>query len=174
MVQIVVTPEVICFAIAVATGAMGTDSQGSAPIAATERAASGVSAHFREWLGDPSRDAARAIRERVELGAPPVALVALLDALRASPRPELLDVVQSLATYRRADIRAHAIAAWAEQGELEAVAAIAAASTDLDPKVRALVPALAAKFPSEEAEQILVDLLARDEALAAALAEAAE
>lgn len=170
------TPEVICLAIAVATGALGTGATGSAPqaIAATERAASGVSAHFREWLADPSADGGRAIRERVDLGAPPVAIIALLDALRASPRAELLDVVQTLATYRRADIRMNAIAAWAEYGELEAVAAISAASTDLDPKVRALVPALAAKFPGEEAEQILVDLLARDEALAAALAEAAE
>lgn len=170
------TPEVICLAIAVATGAMGTGATGSAPraIAATERAASDVSAHFLEWLADPSSDGARAIRERVDLGAPPIAIIALLDALRASPRAELLDVVQSLTTYRRANIRMHAFAAWAEHGELEAVAAISAASTDLDPKVRALVPALAAKFPSEEAQQILVDLLARDEALAAALAEAAE
>jgi hypothetical protein len=174
MVQVVVTPEVICLAIAVMTGAVGSDPQAPRAVAATERAASAVSAHFREWVADPSSEGAAAIRERVELGAPPVALVALLDALRTTPRAELVDVIQSLATYRNPQVRAHAIAAWAEQGELESLAAIAAASIDLEPKIRALVPAIAAKFPSEEAQQMLVDLLARDEALAKALAEANE
>lgn len=169
-----VAPEIICLAIAVTTGAVAPMSDAPRAIAATERATSAVSANFREWLADPSSEGAAAIRERVELGAPPAALVALLDALRTTPRAELVDVVQSLATYRNPTVRAHAIAAWAEQGELEAVAAIAAASTDLEPKIRALVPALAKKFPSEEAEQILVDLLARDELLATSLAEADE
>lgn len=167
MVQGGVTPEVICLAIALTTGAAGS---GPRPIVASERAVAQLSARFREWLADPSPTATAAIRERVELGAPPVALIAVLDGLRTHPRVALLDVVQSLATYRQTQVRAHAIAAWAEHGPAAAIAAIAAAATDLEPSIRALAPALAERHPSDLAEQIVVDLLARDEALAAALA----
>lgn len=164
-----VTPEVICLAIALTTGA--ADTAAAPAVAATERAVGQVSARFHAWLEDPSPTAATAIRERVALGAPPAALIALLDELRSTPRASLLDVVQSLATYRRADVRVHAFAAWAEFGPDQADRAIAAAAVDLDPSVRRLVPALAARHPSDAVEQVVVDLLARDAELAAAMAE---
>lgn len=167
-----VTPEVICLAIALTTGA--ADPAGAVrggEVAATERAVGQVSARLHTWLEDPSPTAATAIRERVALGAPPAALIALLDELRSTPRASLLDVVQSLATYRRADVRGHAFAAWAEFGPEQAERAIAAAAVDLDPSVRRLVPALAARHPSERVEQLVVDLLDRDTELAAAMAE---
>lgn len=166
-----VTPEVICIAIALTTGAADPHAVGPEPVAATERAVGQVSTRLRTWLADPSPSATAAIRERVALGAPPQALIALLEGLRETPRPALLDVVQSLATYRRAEVRAHAFAAWAELGPEHADRAIAAAAVDLDPTVRRLVPALAARHPSEAVDQVLVDLLDRDAELAAAIAE---
>lgn len=169
MVHSVVLPEVICLSIALGTGALRRDDVPT--VAATERATTEVAAHFRTWLADPSAAGAEAIRERVALGAPPDALVVLLEGMRESPRPDLADIAQGLAGYRRADIRGHAIAAWAELGGAQAERAIAAAATDLDPGIRTLAPALASRHPSERAAQIVVDLLARDADLAAVLEE---
>ena len=168
MVQIVVTPEVICLAIALATGAATPATHRSA---ATERAAEHVTARFEAWLANPSPAASAAIRERVQLGAPPIALIALLEGLQSAPNRDLLDVVQSLASYRRPQVRAHAILAWAELGPDQAARALAAACADLDPSIRRLAPAIAARHPSAEAEQRIIELLERDPALAQALAE---
>lgn len=173
MVQVDVTPEVICLAIAVTTGAANPSAAATRAIAernVPERTTDELADRFRSWLADPSPAAAAAIRDRVEQGAPPAALLVLLEGLRAAPRTELVGVVESLAAYRRADVRAAAIAAWAEH-DGQAERAIAQAAGDLDPAVRRLVPALGARHPSDVAEQLVVDLLAQDAALAAALAQ---
>lgn len=168
MVQDDVTPEVMCLAFVLGAAKAVT---GSPAVMATERAVPELTTHFRGWLADPAAASTAALRERIALGAPAAAVVDLLDALRKTPRPELADVIVDLTHDRRRVVRAHAIAAWAELGPVHADRAIAAAAGDLDPTIRSLAPALAARHPSESAEQTVVDLLALDEALAAALAQ---
>lgn len=171
MVQDDVTPEVMCLAFVLGAAKAVT---GDPAVMATERAVPELTTHFRLWVADPSPASTAALRERIALGAPSAAVVDLLEALRKAPRAELIDVILELAHDRRPLVRAHAIAAWAELGPTHADRAIAAAAGDLDPKVRRLAPALAARHPSESAEQTVVDLLALDEVLAAALAESEE
>ncbi len=122
-------------------------------------------------LADPTPEAALALRRRVEVGAPPGALMAMLDAFRSTPRIEVLDVVQELAGYRRADVRGRALAAWAATEGVQAERAIAAAAADTDPVIRKLAVALASLHPSAAAAKIVADLLARDTELAAELAD---
>lgn len=169
MVQVDVTPEAMCLAFVLGAARAVT---GDPAVTATERAVPELSSNLRGWLADPSPASAAALRERIALGAPAAAVVDLLDALRKTPRADLVDVVVDLSRDRRRVVRAHAIAAWAELGPAHADRAIAAAAGDLDPTIRSLAPALAARHPSESAEQTVVDLLALDEVLAAALAEA--
>jgi hypothetical protein len=162
-----VTAEVICLAIVLGASSGAPKRRVTAP---TELAAIDVTARLRELLADPRPAAAAALRERVGQGAPPVALLALLDAYRAKPRPELLDVVQGLASYRRTDVRAHALTAWAQTGPHEADLAIAAAADDLDPGIRRLAVSLAERHPSPAASSRIDDLLAHDHALAEEIA----
>ncbi len=157
------TPEVICLAIVLGASSGAPSKRPSAP---TEIAAMQVSARLRELLADRSPSAAAALRERVQAGAPPAALVAMLDAYRVRPRPELLDVVQELAQYRRSDVRARALLAWAETSAHESDLAIAAAADDVDPGIRRLALVIAAQHPSPAADVRIAELLDHDPALA--------
>lgn len=164
----VVTFAWISLAIVLGTGAGAANVR--APTS-TERSADQVAKRLLEWLADPSPEAARALRERVRAGVPPRALVKLLDRYRVAPRAELLDVVTSLATYRRVDVRARAIAAWAATDKAQAERAIAAAARDVAPSIRRLAVALADQYPSAASEDVIEELLTRDEELAAEIAE---
>jgi hypothetical protein len=135
--------------------------------ASPDRSVDEVAKRLVGWLADPSTDSADKLRARVRAGVPPRALLVLLEKYRAAPRAELLDVVKALATYRRIDVRARALAAWAATAPEQAERAIAAAARDLAPSIRKLAVALAKQYPSEAAAQIVEELLARDEALAA-------
>lgn len=157
------TPEVICLAIVLGASSGAPAKPATAP---TEIAAMEVSARLRSLLADRSPSAALALRERVRLGAPPVALIAFLDAYRAHPRAELLDVVQQLAGYRRVDVRAHALGAWAQTNPHEADLAIAAAADDVDAGIRRLAVSLAERHPSAAASSRITELLDHDRALA--------
>jgi hypothetical protein len=172
-----VTPEVICLAIVLgaSSGAPAKYANPSTEVAAngvapnvvpSEIAAMEVSARLRALLADRSPTAAIALRERVRLGAPPAALIAFLDAYGERPRAELLDVVRQLAQYRRVDVRAHALGAWAQTGPHEADLAIAAAADDVDAGIRRLAVALAERHPSPAASSRIADLLDHDRALA--------
>ncbi|HWB74502.1 MAG TPA: hypothetical protein VG755_06095 [Nannocystaceae bacterium] len=153
----------ICLAIALGASS-GTPQR--MPTAPTEIAAVQVAAKLRALLADPSPKAVVALRERVQQGAPPAALVALLDAYRKQPRAELLDVVQELAQYRRSDVRAHALFAWAQTSAHEADLAIAAAATDVDPGIRRIAIVLAKQHPSPAASARIAELLDHDRPLA--------
>jgi hypothetical protein len=166
-----VTPEVICLAIALGAASGSVQKK---PVTATEIAVVEVSAKLRGLLADRSPSAAATLRERVQLGAPPAALVALLDAYRARPRAELVDVVQDLAQYRRTDVRAHALLAWAETSAHDADLAIAAAATDVDPGIRRLAIVIAKLHPSPAASARISELLDHDRELAEAQAAVEE
>ncbi len=131
-----------------------------------EQAVSEVSAHLVGWLGDASPASQRALRERVRRGAPPTALIAMLDAYRDAPRVELLDVVVELASYRRADVRGHALQAWAATSAAQADRAIAAATIDMDPAIRRVAWVLTRRHPSAAAQTHLREMLAHDPELA--------
>jgi hypothetical protein len=126
-----------------------------------------VSAHLVAWLQEPGSASADALRERVRRGAPPAALVAMLDAYQRAPRLELLDVVQQLASYRRVDVRARALVAWAASGPMHSDRAVAAAATDMAPSIRRLAVALSQRHPSAAAQVHVREMLAHDPELAA-------
>lgn len=134
-----------------------------------QRTVEDAARHLLALLADPAPEAATQLRKRVDAGAPPGALTTMLDAFRAAPRIDVLDVVQDLASYRRADVRGRALAAWAEVGGEQSDRAIAAAASDLDPTIRKLAVALAARHPSPSTAVTIAELLARDAELAAEL-----
>ncbi len=115
--------------------------------------------------------AAAELRARVRAGAAPGALMAMLDLLRTKPRADLGDVVQTLAGYRRNDVRGRALAAWAALGGRDADLAIAAAAADTDEMIRRLAVALAQLHPSPAAQVRIAALLAADPDLAAEVSE---
>jgi hypothetical protein len=160
----VVTSAGILLAFVLGTGAGAADVR--APVSA-EKATEQVAKRLVDWLADPSPDAAKALRERVRAGVPPRALLKFLDRYRAAPRAEVLDVVKSLTGYRRVDVRARALAAWAATDAKQAELAITAAARDVAPSIRKLAVALAKQYPSEAAAIVIDELLARDEGLAA-------
>jgi hypothetical protein len=139
-----------------------------APAPATQARIETVAASLRELVADPRPEAGRAVARAVQEGLPPAVLAVVLDALLAHPRADLAAVVRMLASDRRLEVRGRALVAWAELGGADAVAAIAAASDDLDPRIRRLAWALATRHPSPAAEEIVHDLLARDPGLAEA------
>jgi len=154
---------------------LGTEpgAAGVRPVTPSERAVDQVAKRLVAWLADPAPEAATALRQRVRAGVPPRALIVLLDRYRQRPRAELADLVAELAGYRRVDVRAHALAAWAETGGRHADLAIAAASRDLERSIRRLAIAIAKRHPSPAADVYIGELLARDEVLAKEV-EAAE
>ncbi|MBX7079600.1 MAG: hypothetical protein K1X88_10465 [Nannocystaceae bacterium] len=158
------TPEAICLAFVLGAAASGHDR--AAPLR-PETEVAAVSAHLIAWLREPGSTSADALRERVARGAPPAALIAMLDAFQQAPRVELLDVVQQLASYRRVDVRARALVAWAAAGPSHSDRAIAAAATDMAPSIRRLALALSQRHPSAAAEVHVREMLAHDAALAA-------
>lgn len=123
---------------------------------------------------DPDPVATAELHARVRAGAAPGALMAMLDALRERPRADLGALVQTLAGYRRVDVRGRALAAWAALGERAADLAIAAAVEDTDLRIRRLAVALAERYPSAAAQMRIAALLAADPELAAELAAAAQ
>jgi hypothetical protein len=161
----VVTSAGFLLAIVLGTGAGAADVR--APVSPAERAIEQVTKTLLDALADPSPAAAKALRERVRAGVPPRALLKLLDRYRAAPRADVLDVVKSLTGYRRIDVRARALAAWAATDKAQAELAIAAAARDVAPSIRKLAVGLAKQYPSKAAELVIDELLARDEALAA-------
>lgn len=122
-------------------------------------------------LAEPGPQSAAEIRERIDNGVPPGALVVWLDAYRGAPRYDLLDVVSSLASYRRVEVRGRALAALAANEGTHSLAAIELAATDGDETIRRLAIGLAKRHPSATADEIVGRLLARDPALAAEVAE---
>ncbi len=106
------------------------------------------------------------LRERVAQGLPPAALTAMLDACLEHPRSDLEPLVRDLAMHRTAAIRARALLAWAGLGPSASVEAIEAAADDGDAGVRRLAVVLGRLHPSDRAEAVLGELLARDNALA--------
>jgi hypothetical protein len=162
----VVTFAGVLLAFVLGTGAGAANVR--APVS-PDRSTEQVAKRLVEWLADPSPEAAKRLRDRVNAGVPPRALLVLLDRYRAKPRTDVLDVVRSLAGYRRIDVRARAIAAWAATAPAQAELAITAAAHDVAPSIRKLAVALAKQYPSEAAEIAVEELLARDEALAAEL-----
>lgn len=160
----VVTSAGFLLAFVLGTGAGAADVR--APVS-SERAIEQVAKKLVDWLADPSPAAAKALRERVRAGVPPRALLKFLDRYRATPRAEVLDVVQSLTGYRRIDVRSRALAAWAATDKKQAELAIAAAARDVVPSIRKLAVALAEQYPSKAAELVIDELLARDTELAA-------
>jgi hypothetical protein len=124
-------------------------------------------------LVDPDPAAAQRLRERLAAGVPPGALMVFLDAFRSAPRPELAGTLRALSSYRRADVRARAFAAWAALDGLEADAAIARAADDVERPIRKLAVALAQDHGTASADAVVADLLARDEALRAEIEGAA-
>jgi hypothetical protein len=129
---------------------------------ATQARIETVAASLRELVADPRPEAGRAVARAVQAGLPPAVLAVVLDALRVHPRADLAVVVRTLASDRRVEVRGRALVAWAELGSADAVAAIAVASDDLDPRIRRLAWALAMRHPSPAAEEIVRDLSARD------------
>ena len=98
---------------------------------------------------------------------PPRELLKFLERYRAAPRAAVLDVVKSLTAYRRIDVRARALAAWAATDAKQAELAIAAAARDVVPSIRKLAVGLAKQYPSKASQLVIDELLDRDEALAA-------
>jgi hypothetical protein len=148
---------------------------GGAPVRADgDRSVEAVATRLVALFAEPGPVSAAQIRERIDGGLPPGALLVLLDAYRASPRADLVDVVKTLGTYRGVEVRARALAAWAALGGTDAVAAIAAAADDGEPIVRKLAVALAVAHPSARADEIVAELLRSDPDLAAELAESAQ
>jgi len=144
---------------------------GGSPVQAEgDKSVEAVAARLVALFAEPGPTTAAQLRERVEGGVPPGALLVLLDAYRAAPRADLVDVVQGLGAYRGVEVRARALAAWAALGGTDAVAAIAAAADDGEPLVRKLAVALAAAHPSARADEIVAELLRTDPELAAHLA----
>jgi hypothetical protein len=144
----------------VATSAHAADS-------ADDRSIEALARWLCEKLVDPDPAAAAAVRERIAAGVPPGALMVWLDAFRAAPRAELSATVHELASYRRADVRARAFAAWAALDGLEADAAIALAADDVERPIRKLAVALAQHHGTASADAVIADLLARDAELRA-------
>jgi len=138
-----------------------------------DRSVEDLAQRLCRWLADPDPTAAARLRAPVALGVPPGALLVLLDAYRAAPRPELSPMVQELAGYRRTDVRARALAAWAALDGAHADAAIAAAADDVERSIRKLAVALAQRFGTARADEIVAELLARDEPLRAEIEAAA-
>lgn len=183
------TPEAISLAFllgAAAAGTQGTQLVRDTGVAthpghavessiatAHEHAVADVSTHLVGWLADASPASQRSLRERVRRGAPPAALIAMLDAYRDAPRRELLDVVVELASYRRADVRGHALQAWAATDAAQADRAIAAACIDMDPAIRRVAWVLTRRHPSPAAQTHLREMLAHDAELANEVAAAA-
>jgi hypothetical protein len=144
---------------------------GTAPAQADgDRSVEAVATRLVALLAEPGPVSAAQVRERVDGGVPPGALLVLLDAYRAQPRADLVDVVRGLGSYRGVEVRARALAAWAALGGNDAVGAITAAAADTDPLVRKLAVALAAAHPSSRADEIVAELLRSDTDLAAELA----
>lgn len=129
-----------------------------------------VGARLVALYDEPGPLTAASLRERVAAGVPPGALLVLLDRYRAAPRADLVDVVRTLASYRRVEVRGRALAAWAALGGRDAVAAIDLAAEDSALVVRRLAVALAAIHPSARADEIVAELLRDDPELAAELA----
>lgn len=121
-------------------------------------------------LAEPGPVSAAMLRERVDAGVPPGALLVVLDAYRAAPRADLVEVVRSLAAYRGVEVRARALAAWAALGGSDAIAAIATAADDTDPLIRKLAVALAVAHPSMHSDETIARLLVADAELAAEIA----
>lgn len=147
---------------------------GAPELRAAESSVEDVTARLVALYAEPGEASAAALRERVDAGVPPGALLVLLDAFRGAPRSELVDVVRTLSAYRGLEVRARALAAWASLGGTDALGAIALAAEDTDPLVRRLAVALAALHPSPPADDIVAALLRDDPELAAQLAAEAQ
>lgn len=140
--------------------------------AAGDRSVEALAERLVTQLAEPGPQSAAEIRERIENGVPPGALVVWLDAYRGSPRYDLLDVVASLASYRRVEVRGRALAALAANEGTHSVAAIELAANDGDATIRRLAIGLAQRHPSATADEIIGRLLVRDPSLAAELGDA--
>ncbi len=151
---------------------VGLAAQGTLPLRAhaVEHSVEDVTARLMALFAEPGPESAALLRARVDAGVPPGALLVLLDGQRAAPRADIMDVVQTLAGYRRVEVRARALAAWAASGGQDAVEAITRAADDTDPTIRRLAVALAAVHPSARADEIVAALLRDDPELAALLA----
>lgn len=134
--------------------------------AQADRSVEALAERLVAQLAEPGPQAAAEIRERIDAGVPPGALVVWLDAYRGAPRSDLLDVVSSLAGYRRVEVRGRALAALAANEGAHAVAAIEQAAADADPTIRRLALGLAQRHPSATADEIVRRLIASDPALA--------
>jgi hypothetical protein len=143
---------------------------GAAELRAAETSVEDVTARLVALYAEPGTESATALRERVDAGVPPGALLVLLDTFRAAPRSDLVDVVRMLSGYRGLEVRARALAAWASLGGSDAIGAIALAAEDTDPLVRRLAVALAVLHPSAPADEIVAALLRDDPELAAQIA----
>lgn len=150
--------------------ALAAALSGSPAQAEGDKSVEAVATRLVALFAEPGPLSAAQLRERVDGGVPPGALLVLLDAYRAAPRADLVDVVQGLGTYRGVEVRARALAAWAALGGTDAVAAIGAAADDGEPLVRKLAVALAVAHPSARADEIVAELLRTDTELAAELA----
>lgn len=129
----------------------------------------GLSTLMIQLLEHPERAAAVALERRVEQGVPPAALIALLDAARRHPRPELEPLWVRLTEYRRPSVRGRALAALAASSPEGARVAVAKASDDVEPELRRLAVALARDHTTPATEQLMWELLGRDRELAAEL-----
>ena len=128
-----------------------------------------VAQHLVGLLAEPGPVSAAMLRERIDAGVPPGAMLVVLDAYRAAPRDDLRDLVKALTTYRGLEVRLRALAAWAALGGSDADGAIAAAAEDIEPRVRRLAVALAAAYPSMRGDEVVAALLNSDRELAAEL-----
>ncbi len=124
-----------------------------------------------ELVEDEDTGSVKALQQRVAEGLPPAALTAMLDACLEHPRTDLEPLIRDLAMHRTSAIRARALLAWAGLGPTESVSAIEAAADDRDAGVRRLAVVLGRLHPSDQAEAVVGELLARDAELADELAE---
>ena len=150
-------------AIAVVAGSSPAQAWAQAPDASVES----VAQHLVALLAEPGPSSAAMLRERIDAGVPPGAMLVLLDAYRVAPRDDLKELVKALTSYRGVEVRARALSAWAALGGNDAVEAIAAAVSDTEPVVRRLAVALAAAHPSPRGDELVVALLRADPELAA-------
>ncbi len=125
-----------------------------------------VTARLLRMHEDRTPSGAEALRALIERGVPPRALIVWLDHFRKAPRVDVIDILLEVAQYRRTEIRARALVAWAECGDAHADRAIALAAHDLDRGIRRLAITIARRHPSPAASVYLDELLGRDSVLA--------
>ena len=125
-----------------------------------------MTTHMRVLASDHSPEAVQHLIKDIQRGLPPVALVALLESLRTSPRGDLTGIVLKLSSHRRPAVRGYACQVLIAQGSPWARGAILVAIEDHDLRVRKIGYEAIERSPRHDYQWPLFRLVKRGETAA--------